>query len=183
MAKFDKQRLIAHQRGLDGVAAILHPIEKKDPNQKIDPSLRKQLQTRFRDLSRMGFGAAKCQVARTVAMVQAQITDLRWDIESRVNVPTEPSTERAKGSGSIADLDRANRAKRRREFIYPLWAKANPPINSAEQWAIRSSVGRLREINRNTCRDFLNGKTKQLHESIRIALAKPLQISPAELLI
>lgn len=79
------------------------------------------------------------------------------------------------------ELDIAERAERRRSVIYALWERADPPIKSAEDWAARASEDKLVPIDKNTPRDFLNGKTRNLREVKKIALAKPLGISPSEM--
>jgi hypothetical protein len=75
----------------------------------------------------------------------------------------------------------AERAARRHAKIDPLWSKPNPPITSSDEWARRASKGLFKEIDRNTPRDYLNGKTKKLRQAKRIALASALGIDPLEL--
>jgi hypothetical protein len=73
------------------------------------------------------------------------------------------------------------RAKRRQDFVYPLWARAQPPITSHEDWARRASKGWLKEMDRSTPWDWVQGKTKKLRPRNRLALAKPLGIASSEL--
>jgi hypothetical protein len=65
------------------------------------------------------------------------------------------------------------RAERRKAVVNPLMKKVHIPTDIA--WAVRAG------LDRNTPRDYRNGKTKRLRKPNREALATPLEIKESEL--